>query len=183
MRTIFFQSIRSLALMTLLTGVLYPLAVTLVGQGIFREKANGSIVKHENLSVGSVLLAQKFSSEDYFWSRPSSSDYQSVPGGASNLGPTSQKLKDRIESARKSYGVDDNVPHELLLSSGSGLDPHISPETAKFQVPRIAAKRGLKKEVLEELIGQLTELPTWGVLGRPRVNVLKLNLAINEFRK
>jgi len=169
--------------MTLLTGVLYPLTVTIIGQTLFKDKANGSIVKVGSQNVGSELLAQKFSSQDTFWPRPSSSDFQSVPTGASNLGPTSQKLRDRITETAKSYSPNDKVPYELLLASGSGLDPHLSPEASKFQIKRIAAARGLKEEALESLIDQLTEPPSWGVLGRPRVNVLKLNLALQELRK
>lgn len=183
MRAIFLQSIRFLMLMILLTGVLYPLAITFLGQSFFKDKANGSVINIDNLAVGSELLAQKFLSQDSFWSRPSNSDYQSVPSGASNLGPTSKKLSDKIIEARKLYPSNLNVPYDLLLSSGSGLDPHISPEAARFQLARISSKSALSIEVLENLIEQHIELPTWGILGRPRVNVLNLNLALKALRK
>lgn len=177
------QSIRSLFVMTLLTGALYPLAVTMIGQVLFKDKAYGSLLKVGGVNVGSELLAQKFLSQDSFWPRPSSSDFQIIPTGASNLGPTSQRLSDRIAQSAQSYTANDKIPFELLLASGSGLDPHLSPQAAKFQIQRISRARGLKDKVLEDLVDQLTEPPSWGVLGRPRVNVLKLNLALQELRK
>ncbi len=183
MKNIFLQSIRFLLLITLVTGVFYPLAVSLIGQGIFRAKANGSIVELKGVAIGSELLAQKFSSMDSFWPRPSSSDYQTLPSGASNLGPTSQKLNDRIHETLKNYSEGDKVPYELLLMSGSGLDPHISPESAKFQVKRVSANGGYATGELIKLIDELTESPSFRILGRARVNVLKLNLALKELRK
>ncbi len=183
MGKIFIQSIRFLIVMTLVTGVFYPLAVTFIGQGLFQSKAQGSLVKDQDRSVGSELLAQKFSAPDAFWPRPSNSDYQSVPTSASNLGPTSQKLSDRIMEARKIYLTEDSIPYELLLSSGSGLDPHLSPEAARFQIGRIARSSGISADLLKNLVEQMTEPSLLGVFGRPTVNVLKLNLALRQLRK
>jgi K+-transporting ATPase ATPase C chain len=183
MRTIFVQSIRALLVMTLLTGTLYPLVVTLVGQGLFLEKTKGSVIKRGDQIIGSELLAQQFLAPESFWSRPSNSNYQSVPTGASNLGPTSQKLNDRIQESLKNYPNEKNVPYELLMTSGSGLDPHVSPGTAKFQVKRISESTGINPGTIENLIDELTEPSTGGVLGRPRVNVLKLNLALQALKK
>lgn len=183
MKKILLQSVIALGLMTLLTGVIYPLSVTLVARVLWPTKANGSIVRINNQIIGSELLAQQFTGETYFWPRPSATSYGTVPGGASNLGPTSQKLKDSINERRKSFSDDSNVPYELLLTSGSGLDPHISPMAAKYQISRIAEASGLSKGQLEALIDSNTESPIFGILGKERVNVLKLNLALNELKK
>ena len=186
MKTLWTQSIKALLALTLLTGVVYPVVVTVLAKVIFARQADGSLVQQNGVLVGSELIAQKFVKDEYFWPRPSASDFQTVASGASNLGPTSQALKDRVKGDMKRLGVDpasENKPYELLLTSGSGLDPHISPETALYQAPRVAKTRSLSTHEVATLIDSFTEKSTFGVLGRPRVNVLKLNLALDQMQK
>ena len=155
---------------TILTGLVYPLFITLIGQTVFNSSSNGR----------SDLIGQKFDQDRYFWSRPSAIDYNPLPSGGSNLSPTSQQLKSMIEE-RKQKGM----PAELLYASASGLDPHISPVAAVFQVDRVAGARGLdstQKDAIIKLIDRLTEGRDWGVFGEPRVNVLKLNAELNNIR-
>src|ERR1700737_4385127 len=140
MKTIL-QSIRIYVLLTLLTGIIYPLAMTGVAQLLFPNQANGSRILDDGKIVGSELLAQKFESQVYFWPRPSAADYATVASGASNKGPTSADLKKSIEERREKFGTD--APMDLLTASGSGLDPHISPEAARLQIPRVAAARNM----------------------------------------
>lgn len=183
MRNIIALSIRALIVFTLLTGVAYPLTVTGLAQLIFPFAANGSIVERNAKSVGSALLAQSFKKAEYFWSRPSTVDYGTLPGGASNLGPTSQKLKDRLSASMKELGVtpdSENKPYDLFLTSASGLDPHITPESAQFQAGRVATARGLVATRVATLIEANTEPSFLGLIGRPRVNVLNLNLALDQ---
>ena len=148
-------------LLTLLTGGVYPLAVTAAGRLFFPEQTGGSLVEKNGRLVGSRLLAQKFTRPDYFHPRPSATDYATLPSGASNLGPTSAKLK-------------------KPSASGSGLDPHISPQAALAQVPRVAQARGIAPGRLMALIREHTEPPQWGLFGPPRVHVLRLNLRLDE---
>lgn len=177
MKTIL-QSILILIVFTVLTGVVYPLAVTGIAAVAFPAKANGSLVKDGDKIVGSELLAQKFEDPKYFWPRPSGADYATVASGATNKGPTSVDLAKAIDDRRKSLG--DGAPGDLLTASGSGLDPHISPEAARFQVARIAAARKLPETTVTQLVEQSIESPQLGVLGQPRVNVLALNLALDR---
>ncbi len=172
------QSLRIYLVLTLLTGILYPLAMTGIAQLFFSKPANGSLVFVEGKLVGSELLAQKFESPRYFWSRPSAADFATVPSGASNKGPTAVDLKQAIAERRARFGPD--APVDLLTASGSGLDPHMSPEAARFQTARVAAARHLPNETVAALVDRLTERPQFGFLGEPRVNVLKLNLALND---
>jgi K+-transporting ATPase ATPase C chain len=177
---------RVLLVLTLLTGVLYPLFVTGVAQLAFHRQANGSLVKRSGRVVGSKLLAQKFESNRYFWPRPSAADYATVPSGASNKGPTNADLRAAVAErtarirAVNNLTVGTPIPPDLLYDSGSGLDPHISPEAARLQITRIAAARGLTVEHVTALVNQSIELPSFGFLGEPRVNVLLLNLAVDE---
>lgn len=168
---------------------IYPLVVFGIGQVAFHEKANGSLIRGSDATVrGSRLLGQNFTSEKYFHPRPSAAGngYDAANSGASNLGPTSQKLndtiKDRIVAYRKENGLTegDAVPADAVTTSGSGLDPHISPRNAELQLPRVAKARGLSEERLRELIQQNTDGPDLGLLGDPGVNVLKLNLALDS---
>jgi K+-transporting ATPase ATPase C chain len=179
MRTIL-QSLRIYLVLTLLTGVLYPLAMTGVGQLLFSKRANGSLVFVDGKLIGSELLAQKFESPRYFWPRPSAADFATIPSGASNKGPTAADLKQTIAERRARLGRD--APVDLLTASGSGIDPHISPAAARYQVPRIAAVRGLPADRLDALIDRVTEPPQFGFLGEPHVNVLRLNLALDQLR-
>jgi len=180
MITQLFISLRAFVALTILTCGLYPLAVTAIAQLAFPRQANGSLVSVGEKSVGSVLLAQKFTSPRYFWPRPSAGDYNTVASGASNQGFTSKKLLDAVTERRVIWGQ--NAPSDLLYASGSGLDPHISPEAAAWQVSRIVTERQISPEHVQTLITQLTELPQFGFLGQPRVNVLLLNVALDGLK-
>lgn len=174
------QSIRIFIVLTLLTGIIYPVAMTGVAQLLFPRQANGSRVVENGNLIGSELLAQKFESPRYFWPRPSAADYATVASGASNKGPTSADLKKAIDERRATFGAD--APVDLLTASGSGLDPHISPEAARSQIARVAAARNLSIQKLSELVDQTIEPPQLGFLGEPRVNVLRLNRALDQLR-
>jgi len=190
-----FSEIRGAIFSTLVLAVVccgfYPLLIFGFAQTFFRDKANGSLIVDANGAVrGSRLLAQGFSDPKYFHPRPSAAGngYDAANSSGSNLGPTSQKLrdaiKDRIEAYRKENGLnaDQDVPADAVTGSGSGLDPHISPRNAEFQVPRVALARGLTKEKVRELIRQSTEGRDLGVLGDLGVNVLQLNLALDQLK-
>jgi K+-transporting ATPase ATPase C chain len=179
MKTIL-QSLRIYIVLTLLTGILYPLALTGVAQLLFPKRANGSRITENGKLLGSDLIAQKFESPRYFWPRPSSADYTTLPSGASNKGPTSADLKKTIDERREKFGND--APVDLLTASGSGLDPHISPEAAHSQISRVAAARNISVQKISELVDQTVEQPQFGFLGEPRVNVLRLNKALDEVR-
>jgi potassium-transporting ATPase KdpC subunit len=177
MKTIL-QSLRIYVVLTLLTGILYPLAMTGIAQFLFPRQANGSRIVENGKLIGSDLLVQKFESPRYFWPRPSSADYATVPSGASNKGPTSGDLKKSIDERRAKFG--NNAPVDLLTASGSGLDPHISPEAARSQIPRVAATRNMSIQQISALVDQATEPPQFGFLGEPRVNVVRLNRALDQ---
>lgn len=169
-------------LFTLLLGVAYPLAMTGIGQAIFPYAANGSPIVRDGQVVGSALIGQSFSRDDYFWGRPSAAGdgYNARGSSGSNLGPTSQALADRITAEAARYGVPaSEIPVELLTTSGSGLDPHISPAAAYFQAQRVAEARNISADSVHRLIETHTEAPIAGILGEPRVNVLQLNLALD----
>lgn len=174
----FIISIKIFVVLSVITGVIYPLAVTGVGQVLFPYQANGSVIEKDGQSVGSELIAQKFVNPKYFWARPSAGDYATVASGASNAAPTSESLKKAV-TERRNQGL----THEMLFTSGSGLDPHISPMAARDQVQRIAQERKLSQvqtELVEKLIEEYTEGRQGGLLGEKRVNVLKLNLALDK---
>jgi potassium-transporting ATPase KdpC subunit len=180
-------AIKIYLVLTLITGVIYPVVVTLAGQLLFHRQASGDFVSRGGQPVGSVLIGQKFVSDKYFWGRPSGIDYNPLASGGSNLGPTSEALKkavkDRFDQVRKVFGLSETapIPQELLFASGSGLDPEISPAAALFQVDRVAKARGLTDhEKLVQLIRANAIGPDLGFIGEPRVNVLKLNLALDE---
>lgn len=191
MRTIFLPALCLFVMLTAVTGILYPLTITGLANIFFRQQASGSLVIKEDQIIGSSLLAQPFSDPRYFWPRPSAVDYSPVPSGASNLGPTSAILKKLVEeretSLRAANGLTENVsiPADLLFASASGLDPHISPEAAYFQLDRIVLAREFSKEQQKQcikLIEKFTESPQFGFLGEPRVNVLLLNIALDELQ-
>ena len=179
------QSIRQTLVWTLLTGVLYPIGITVIAQTVFRNQANGSLVQRDGKLVGSSLVAQQFQTDRYFWSRPSAGTYATVPSGASNLGPTSAQLQKNVDANLKTLRdahklpADAPVPADLVFTSASGLDPHISPEAARFQVARVAAARGLPVDRVAALVERHVEGPQWGFLGQSRVNVLQLNLDLD----
>jgi K+-transporting ATPase ATPase C chain len=173
-------------LLTVVTGVVYPTVVTLIGQGVFPHAANGSVIEVNGKKVGSELIGQEFTDDKYFWGRPSATTpaYNGASSSGSNLGPTNpdqiKNVKDRIEALRKAHPEkgDAPVPADLVTASGSGLDPHISPAAAEYQVARVAKARGLSEDAVRILVNEHTEGRTLGLLGEPRVNVLRLNLAV-----
>jgi potassium-transporting ATPase KdpC subunit len=176
-------------LLTLLTGVAYPLLIWAIAQAAFHHQANGSVIVRNGKAVGSVLIGQAFDDPKYFWGRPSATDpsYNAGSSTGSNLGPTNPDLlkavKERVNALRKAQPDQTGpIPVDLVTASGSGLDPHISPAAAEFQVARVAKVRGLDATRVRELVAQLTEGRTLGLLGEPRVNVLKLNLALDAAR-
>lgn len=188
--------IRRAAIGTLTLAVIccaaYPLVVFGLGQVFFPRQANGSLIADPQGQVqGASLIGQPFSSDHYFHSRPSAAGlgYDAASSGGSNLGPTSQKLRDavaeRVAAFRKVNGLaaDRPVPADAVTASASGLDPHISPENAALQAPRVAKSRGLALGVVQELIARQTEAPSLGLLGDPAVNVLELNLALDRLSK
>ncbi|HUI08631.1 MAG TPA: potassium-transporting ATPase subunit KdpC [Verrucomicrobiae bacterium] len=180
------QSVLLTIVFTVLAGVMYPLAITGIAQVAFKDKANGSQIERNGQIVGSELIAQQFTGEKYFWPRPSAGGYATVPSGASNLGPTSAVLRSNVITNAKAFRdgnklpADAPVPADMVFTSGSGLDPDISPQSARLQVARVAAARGLDKERVSALVERFVEPPQWGFLGESRVNVLRLNLALDQ---
>jgi K+-transporting ATPase ATPase C chain len=179
-------SVVTLLLLTLVTGVLYPLTVLAGAQLFASGGANGSLARNADGDVvGSRLIGQQFGSDRYFWGRPSAVDYDGGTSGGSNYGPTSADLRDavveRAMRLRDAHGLaaDALVPAELVTASGSGLDPHVSPDAARFQAERVATARGLSPEVVGDLLESHVEGRSLGVLGAPRVNVLELNMALD----
>ncbi len=177
--------------MIVLLGIIYPLVVTGIAQVCFRDKANGSLIEKDGKIVGSALVGQKFDNAAYFESRPSAVDYNTLPSGASNLSLTSKKLYDEVKKRKEAFAVRnklsscDTIPSEMLFASGSGLDPHISPEAAKLQIERIAEARNFssgQKEQLYSLADEMTEQPQFSLFGEPRINVLLLNLRLDEMK-
>lgn len=174
--------------MTILLGVIYPLAMTGISQVLFPHQANGSMVMSGGKAIGSELIGQNFSKPEYFQPRPSAAGndgYDPTASGGSNYGPTNQKLIDRVKASIDKFRKENPdytgpLPADLVTASASGLDPHLSPDSAKAQAPRVAKARGLTVDQMNQLIAQFTEGPDLGFLGEPRVNVLKLNLAIDQ---
>ena len=181
------QSMSMLVAMTIVTGVVYPLLVTGAAQVLFPDAANGSVIVRGGKPLGSELIGQPFTDPKYFWSRPSATSPfadNSLASSGSNLGPTNPALADavkqRVDALRAADpGNDAAVPADLVTASGSGLDPHISPAAAKYQIARVARARGKPAADIKKLVDAATEGRTFGVLGEPRVNVLALNLALD----
>ena len=181
----FITSILMLLVLTVSLGILYPLAVWGVSQVVFPAQANGSLIEKDGKVVGSQLIGQTFSSPGYFHSRPSAAGdgYDAGASSGSNLGPTSKKLIERVNgNAEKAQSENPNakIPADLVTTSGSGLDPHISPSAAEFQVVRIAKERRISEAKVRELVEKHTQGRDLGFLGEPRVNVLLLNLELDS---
>ena len=171
--------------LTIITGIAYPAVVTGILQLIFPNKANGDLILTGTETKGSESIGQKFTDPSYFWSRPSTTDYSPLPSGASNLGPTSESLKQTIQNRQNNLTpyISLPIPGDLLLASGSGLDPHISPNAALAQIDHVAQARNLSNEQktkLTELVQSEIEKPQWGIFGAPRVNVLRLNMLVDK---
>jgi len=170
---------------TLLLGIAYPLVITAIAQVLFPVQANGQLLERNGTVVGSKIIGQSFSSPGYFHSRPSAAGpgYDAANSGGSQLGPTNKKLidsvKTNVDAARKE-NPGAAVPIDLVTASASGLDPHISPAAAEFQVPRVARERGISDESVRSLVKEYTAGRQLGLLGEPRVNVLEVNLALDD---
>jgi potassium-transporting ATPase KdpC subunit len=181
-------ALRMTLLMTVLTGLIYPGLVTGICQMVFPNEANGSLIQKNGAVVGSELIGQNFSKPEYFQPRPSaagSDGYDATASGGSNLGPTNQKLVDRVNTSVAKFRKENPdytgpIPADLLTTSGSGLDPHLSPASADAQVARVAKARGASEDQIRQLVTRFTEGRDLGFLGEPRVNVLRLNMALDD---
>ncbi|MEP6935706.1 MAG: potassium-transporting ATPase subunit KdpC [Nitrospirota bacterium] len=190
MRTQLRPALVALATLTLITGLLYPLVVTGLAQMLFPRQANGSLILFDGKPVGSSLIGQPFDALKYFWGRPSATSpfpYNAAASSGSNLGPTNDVLMKAVQPRIDALKIADPdnplpVPVDLVTASGSGLDPHISPASAAYQVRRVARVRGMEEDAVRQLVSQHTEGRQLGILGEPRVNVLALNLALDTVK-
>ena len=191
MKTTFRPALSLFVFLTLLTGLAYPLLVTGMAQWFFPEQAAGSLIKHDGQWIGSHLIGQSFNDPKYFWGRPSATapmPYNAAGSGGSNLGPLNPALVETVKARVAALRAADPanrapVPADLVTASGSGLDPHISPAAAAYQIDRVSRRRGLAPEQLRALVDQYTEGRQWGIFGEARVNVLELNLALDQYRE
>ena len=185
------RSVVSLLLMVVITGVVYPLVMTVIGRVVFPHRSGGSLILRGDTIVGSELIGQPFDSPKYFWPRPSATSpvpYNAGASGGSNLGPTNPALTQAVqERVAKLKAADPNnslpIPVDLVTASGSGLEAYISPAAAQYQVPRVARARGLAAEQVQQLVRANTWGRQWGFLGQPRTNVVTLNLALDKLSK
>src|SRR6478672_8527137 len=170
---------------TILLGIIYPLVVTGIAQVAFPHKANGQLISKNGKLVGSSIIGQPFTGPSYFHSRPSAAGtgYDGTASGGTNLGQTSQKLMDQVKTAAEFLRTENPgvpIPIDLVTASASGLDPHITPAAAEFQIPRVAKERGLSQDDVRRIVREHSEGRQFGIFGEPRVNVLELNLALDE---
>ncbi len=184
------QAVLLFVALTLITGVAYPLLMTGVAQVVFPHQANGSLITVDEKVVGSELIGQQFDDPKYFWGRPSATSpaYNGAASTGSNFGPTNpaqlDAVRGHVENLRRSHPDQTGpIPVDLVTASGSGLDPHISPAAAEYQVSRVAQARSMDVEAVRKAVAENTEGRTFGILGEPRVNVLKLNLALDNPRQ
>ena len=190
MRTLIRPAIVLFLVLTVITGLIYPLVVTGVAQVLFPQQANGSLIVKNGQAVGSQLIGQPFDDPKYFWGRPSATSpfpYNAAASSGSNLGPSNPALTDAVKARMDALKTADPantqpIPVDLVTSSASGLDPHISPAAADYQVARVAHTRGLDESAVRQLVAQYTQGRDLGVLGEPRVNVLELNLALDALK-
>ena len=188
MKTLIRPAVTLFILLSIITGLIYPLLVTGIGQALFPQQAAGSLIERDGKLVGSRLIGQPFTGPKYFWGRPSATGpypNNAAASSGSNLGPLNpalqQAVESRIEALRDADpGNTAPVPVDLVTASASGLDPHISPAAAEYQVTRVARARGLAPETVRNLMAIRTENRQWGIFGEPRVNVLELNLALDQ---
>jgi K+-transporting ATPase ATPase C chain len=182
----FYPAVALTIVLTVLVGIVYPFMVTGLSELLFKEKARGSLIEREGNVIGSRLIGQPFKDAGYFHSRPSAagSGYDGTASGGTNLGPTSKRLfEEQVRERSRELRTENpnaEIPIDLITSSGSGLDPHISPAAAEFQIPRVVRERRMSEDDVRRLVREYTEGRQFGILGEPRVNVLELNLALDE---
>lgn len=177
-------AVRGTLVLMLLCGGLYPLVAVSLGSLLFPHQATGSLIERDGQLVGSALVGQPFAAPGYFHGRPSAAGHDPFALAGSNLAPSNPALRERAQAGSQAiaaaHGVPpERIPVDLVAASGSGIDPHLSPEAAALQLARVAAARGLPEAAVADLLRQHREMPTWGILGQPRVNVLRLNLALD----
>ena len=188
MKSLIRPAVSLFLLLTLITGVLYPMAVTGIAQVAFPEAASGSLIVIDGRAVGSRLIGQNFTNPKYFWGRPSATlpqPYNASSSGGYNLGPLSPALTDAVKGRIAALKATDpgntwTIPADLVTASASGLDPHISPAAAEYQIERVAKARQIDTAVVKAMVARFTEESQWSIFGNPRVNVLKLNLALDS---
>jgi potassium-transporting ATPase KdpC subunit len=186
----FKTAILILLIFTVITGIIYPCIITGIAQYFFSEKANGSLIIYNNKNAGSALIGQNFDSPKYFWGRPSATEifpYNTMDSKGSGLSPANPdfiaNIKNKVKILQKIHGINNKVPIELVEASASGIDPHISPMAAIYQIHRVAKARGLKENAVRKLVDAHIEDRQFGVLGEARINVLKLNLSLDMKKK
>jgi K+-transporting ATPase ATPase C chain len=188
MKTLIRPAVTLFVLLSVITGLIYPLLVTGIGQALFPKQAAGSLIERDGKLIGSRLIGQNFTDPQYFWGRPSATTpqpYNAAASSGSNLGPLNPALKDAVDARVQALRAADPgntqpIPVDLVTASASGLDPHISPAAAEYQIARVAQARGLAPEIVRKLVAAWTEDRQWGIFGEPRVNVLELNLALDR---